>query len=213
MFTFVANPPNLANRGVHSYVNVAGSRLAGTVPDLLTQGRRLPFATVAGVSGECLPIYVLEGIYGRMVVLDPSLHGVAFGTVNLRPSVFLAVETALAATAFDWTSTTIAGFIRRLDMAVAQMPNVAATDESVIQTAGHPNTRPVDRTWCDGYKLEMLVDASQRLSVFANAGSKSHARYEAYRAAESVREYLQLGGRRADLQYDVDHGYVAYTST
>ena len=35
MFTFVANPPNLANRGVHSYVNVAGSRLAGTVPDLL----------------------------------------------------------------------------------------------------------------------------------------------------------------------------------
>ena len=31
MFTFVANPPNLANRGVHSYVNVAGSRLAGTV--------------------------------------------------------------------------------------------------------------------------------------------------------------------------------------
>ena len=61
MFTFVANPPNLANRGVHSYVNVAGSRLAGTVPDL-------PFATVAGVSGECLPIYVLEGIYGRMVV-------------------------------------------------------------------------------------------------------------------------------------------------
>ena len=78
MFTFVANPPNLANRGVHSYVNVAGSRLAGTVPDL-------PFATVAG--------------------------------------------------------------------------------------------------------------------------------YEAYRAADSVREYLQLGGRRADLQYDVDHGYVAYTST
>jgi len=65
MFTFVANPPNLANRGVHSYVNVAGSRLAGTVPDL-------PFATVAGVSGECLPIYVLEGIYGRMVVLDDS---------------------------------------------------------------------------------------------------------------------------------------------
>ena len=94
MFTFVANPPNLANRGVHSYVNVAGSRLAGTVPDL-------PFATVAGVSGECLPIYVLEGIYGRMVVLDPSLHGVAFGTVNLRPSVFHAVETALATTAFD----------------------------------------------------------------------------------------------------------------
>ena len=45
------------------------------------------------------------------------------------------------------------------------------------------------------------------------AGSKSHARYEAYRAADSVREYLQLGGRRADLQYDVDHGYVAYTST
>ena len=95
MFTFVANPPNLANRGVHSYVNVAGSRLAGTVPDL-------PFATVAGVSGECLPIYVLEGIYGRMVVLDPSLHGVAFGTVNLLPSVFHAVETALATTAFDW---------------------------------------------------------------------------------------------------------------
>ena len=34
MFTFVANPPNLANRGVHSYVNVAGSRLAGTVGDV-----------------------------------------------------------------------------------------------------------------------------------------------------------------------------------
>ena len=63
MFTFVANPPNLANRGAHSYVNVAGSRLAGTAPDL-------PFVQMAGISDECLPIYVLEGIYGRMVVLD-----------------------------------------------------------------------------------------------------------------------------------------------
>ena len=34
MFTFVANPPNLANRGVHSYVNVAGSKLAGAIPGL-----------------------------------------------------------------------------------------------------------------------------------------------------------------------------------
>ena len=129
MFTFVANPPNLANRGVHSYVNVAGSRLAGTVPDL-------PFVKVAGISDECLPIYVLEGIYGRVVVLDPSLHGVAFGTVNLRPSVFLAVETALSATAFDWAPTTISGFIRRLDMAVAQLQRVAATDETVT-SLGH----------------------------------------------------------------------------
>ena len=32
MFTFVANPPNLANRGVHSYVKVAGSKLASAVP-------------------------------------------------------------------------------------------------------------------------------------------------------------------------------------
>ncbi len=61
MFTFVANPPNLANRGVHSYVNVAGSRLAGTVPDL-------PFATVAGVSGECIrPAYSSLSSYGTPV--------------------------------------------------------------------------------------------------------------------------------------------------
>ena len=157
MFTFVANPPNLANRCDHSYVKVAGSKL----PDL-------PFVKVAGISDECLPIYVLEGIYGRVLVLDPSLHGAAFGTVNLRPSVFLAVETALSATAFNWALTTIFGFIRRLGMVVAQLPRIDVTDETVINTANHPDGRPVNRKWRDGYKLETLTDTSQRMSVFAN---------------------------------------------
>mmetsp|Transcript_18970 Transcript_18970/g.75646 ORF Transcript_18970/g.75646 Transcript_18970/m.75646 type:complete len:1016 (+) Transcript_18970:33-3080(+) len=56
------------------------------------------------------------------------------------------------------------------------------------------------------------TDALQRLRILqANpkkVGSKSHARYEGYKAATTVEEYLRLGGSRADLKHDRKRGFV-----
>ena len=40
------------------------------------------------------------------------------------------------------------------------------------------------------------------------AGSKSYARFERYKAARTVQGVLDLGGSRADFEWDVDHGYI-----
>ncbi|KAH8053115.1 hypothetical protein JL722_9781 [Aureococcus anophagefferens] len=40
------------------------------------------------------------------------------------------------------------------------------------------------------------------------AGSKSALRYDAYKSASTVREFLELGGTRADLRHDIALGYV-----
>jgi len=37
---------------------------------------------------------------------------------------------------------------------------------------------------------------------------KSAERYEAYKAATTAREYVALGGSKADLKYDIQRGYV-----
>ena len=78
---------------------VEGSDLAGpAVFALLLAGAlvlrgKLHFGYVYGFGlSSCVATYVLLNLMHQD-------GGVAFGTVNLRPSVFLAVETALAATA------------------------------------------------------------------------------------------------------------------
>jgi len=39
-------------------------------------------------------------------------------------------------------------------------------------------------------------------------GSKAHMRYEAYAKATTVKEYLEMGGLKADLRYDHDKGFL-----
>jgi len=40
------------------------------------------------------------------------------------------------------------------------------------------------------------------------AGSKAHSRYAAYENAKTIGEYLECGGLRADLRYDLLHGFL-----
>ena len=40
------------------------------------------------------------------------------------------------------------------------------------------------------------------------AGSKSYARFERYKAAQTIQGVLDLGGSRADIDWDIDHGYI-----
>ena len=40
------------------------------------------------------------------------------------------------------------------------------------------------------------------------AGSKCYQRYERYKAAMTVGQFLDLGGTIADLQYDTEKGFV-----
>lgn len=57
------------------------------------------------------------------------------------------------------------------------------------------------------------AEGDQQLRIQAEnpkkPGSKSWARYEAYKAARTVGELLRLGGTRADLRHDVKKGYIA----
>ena len=50
------------------------------------------------------------------------------------------------------------------------------------------------------------MDAADGLTVRKEnpktVGSAAHARYEMYKTAKTVGEYLSLGGTRADLRYD-----------
>lgn len=51
-----------------------------------------------------------------------------------------------------------------------------------------------------------------RLRVAENpkrAGSPSHRRFELYREGMTVKEFLKAGGRRADLAWDVEKGWIA----
>lgn len=39
-------------------------------------------------------------------------------------------------------------------------------------------------------------------------GTKAHERFKHYRAGMSVREFIEKGGLRADLSWDVEHGHI-----
>lgn len=39
-------------------------------------------------------------------------------------------------------------------------------------------------------------------------GTKAHARYELYRTGQTVADFLEAGGRRADLRWDEQHGNI-----
>jgi len=41
-------------------------------------------------------------------------------------------------------------------------------------------------------------------------GTKSHNLYETYKKAKTLKEMLSLGGRRADISYDLAHGWIQF---
>jgi len=43
------------------------------------------------------------------------------------------------------------------------------------------------------------------------AGSTAYHRYEAYKKAKTVRQFLQLGAVKGDLHFDMKRGYIAFT--
>jgi hypothetical protein len=52
-------------------------------------------------------------------------------------------------------------------------------------------------------KIEVMVDENPK-----RQGSKSHARFELYREAETVQDFINMGGLTADLIYDVQHEFI-----
>lgn len=44
-------------------------------------------------------------------------------------------------------------------------------------------------------------------------GSKAHSRFEAYMKAKTVKQFLELGGLKADLRYDSEKGFVEINPT
>ena len=62
-----------------------------------------------------------------------------------------------------------------------------------------------------GRKAELADDTAITLLQASNpkrVGSESHGRYELYRKSKTIGAYLAAGGRRGDLKWDTDHGYI-----
>ena len=61
-------------------------------------------------------------------------------------------------------------------------------------------------------RVQALLDRDARIAVAQPnpkaPGTLSHARYEAYAAATTCSEFLDLGGRRDDLKHDLAKGFV-----
>jgi len=58
---------------------------------------------------------------------------------------------------------------------------------------------------------ELNVSNDCKIECAANpkrAGSKAHTRYAAYEKATTIGEYLERGGLRADLRYDLLHNFL-----
>ena len=62
-----------------------------------------------------------------------------------------------------------------------------------------------------------LLDENSKIEYVANnpkrKGSKAHTRFAKYMAAKTVAEFLKLGGLKADLRYDSDHGFLKILTT
>ena len=56
----------------------------------------------------------------------------------------------------------------------------------------------------DERKIEYMVENPK------TAGYKSWGRYELYKHARTVKQFLQLGGTRADFRWDLSHGFVRF---
>jgi hypothetical protein len=80
---------------------------------------------------------------------------------------------------------------KAIEKAKKIVEKVAAKSEGGVKAAKHG----------DDQKLVLLVKENPKRGASAD-------RYELYRKAKTVGDYLAAGGLRADLRWDEDHGYI-----
>ena len=62
------------------------------------------------------------------------------------------------------------------------------------------------------HELDNMIGQAAPIQILQEnpkkVGSKSHARYEVYKAANTLAEFVELGGTRADIKYDMERGFL-----
>jgi len=66
------------------------------------------------------------------------------------------------------------------------------------------DTADVDEMIRQNYAIEIQKDNPKKV------GTKSAELYDLYKAAASVKQMLDMGGRRADVAYDINHGWITF---
>ena len=83
---------------------------------------------------------------------------------------------------------------------------------AVESAGGYKWTFAAPRPKLDGADVQELIDGNYAIQIQQRnpkkAGTKSALLYDQYKGAESIRDMLALGARRADIPYDISHGWV-----
>ncbi len=83
---------------------------------------------------------------------------------------------------------------------------------AVESAGGYKWTFAAPRPKLDASDVQELIDGNYAIQIQQRnpkkAGTKSALLYDQYKGAESIRDMLALGARRADIPYDISHGWV-----
>ena len=89
---------------------------------------------------------------------------------------------------------------------------LACCKGTVEQAGGYKWTFAAPRPKLDAADVQELIDGNYAIQIQQRnpkkAGTKSALLYDQYKGAESIRDMLALGARRADIPYDISHGWV-----
>ena len=83
---------------------------------------------------------------------------------------------------------------------------------AVESAGGYKWTFAAPRPKLDAADVQELIDGNYAIQIQQRnpkkAGTKSALLYDQYKGAENIRDMLALGARRADIPYDISHGWV-----
>ena len=89
---------------------------------------------------------------------------------------------------------------------------LACCKGTVESAGGYKWTFAAPRPKLDAADVQELIDGNYAIQIQQRnpkkAGTKSALLYDQYKGAESIRDMLALGARRADIPYDISHGWV-----
>ena len=89
---------------------------------------------------------------------------------------------------------------------------LACCKGTVESAGGYKWTFAAPRPKLDAADVQELIDGNYAIQIQQRnpkkAGTKSALLYDQYKGAESIRDILALGARRADIPYDISHGWV-----
>ena len=81
-----------------------------------------------------------------------------------------------------------------------------------LGAGGYKWTFAAPRPKLDAADVQELIDGNYAIQIQQRnpkkAGTKSALLYDQYKGAENIRDMLALGARRADIPYDISHGWV-----